>query len=274
MNRHSTALIAVLVLSAASTSRAQPIVGRHGMTTAQYQQTAEQLAGQGYRLSSISGYAVGLQDRYAAIWQLRAGPPLETRHRMTADQYQQTADQLAQQGYQLLYICGYAIGGQDRYAAIWELQAGLPTVSRHAMTADQYQRANDQLAGQGYRIVRISGYSVGTQDLYAAIWQQRAGPPLESRHRLTSDQYQQVTSQLAAQGYRLVDVSGYALGGQDLYAAIWEQRAGPPFEARHRMTADQYQQTTNQMANQGYRLLHVAGYGLGGQDRYVAIWER
>jgi hypothetical protein len=95
---------------------------------------------------------------------------------------------------------------------------------------------------------------------YAAIWEQRAGPPQQARHGLTPQQYQQTFTQLVGQGYRLVTVSGYAVAGEVRYAAIWEQRAGPPQQARHGLTPQQYQQTFTQLVGQGYRLVTVIGY--------------
>jgi hypothetical protein len=55
-------------------------------------------------------------------------------------------------------------------------------------------------------------------------------------------------------------VSGYSVGQQILYAAIWEQRSGSPWQARSGLTATQYQQMLNDFWHQGYRLLDVSGY--------------
>jgi hypothetical protein len=41
---------------------------RHGLTSAQYQATFDQLVGEGYRLELVNGYSVAGQDRFAAIW--------------------------------------------------------------------------------------------------------------------------------------------------------------------------------------------------------------
>jgi hypothetical protein len=38
-----------------------------------------------------------------------------------------------------------------------------------------------------------------------------------------------------------------------IFAAIFEQVGGPAFQARHGLTADQYQQTFNQLLAQGFR---------------------
>ena len=48
------------------------------------------------------------------------------------------------------------------------------------------------------------------------------------------------------------------------FVAIWEQDGGPPFQARHGLTADEYQQTFDQLVGQGFRLTHVSGYSVGG----------
>ena len=69
-------------------------------------------------------------------------------------------------------------------------------------------------------------------------------------------------------------VSGYGIGGQALYASIWEQRSEPAWQARRNMTAAEYQQASEDLKGQGYRLTDVSGYNLGGQDRYAAIWEK
>jgi hypothetical protein len=41
---------------------------RHGLTSAQYQATFDQLVAQGYRLELVNSYSVASQDRFAAIW--------------------------------------------------------------------------------------------------------------------------------------------------------------------------------------------------------------
>src|SRR6266851_4544704 len=76
---------------------------------------------------------------------------------------------------------------------------------------------------------------------YAAIWTRQAGPSFVARHGLTSEEYQQQFDDLVErQGFCLVDVSGYEVGGQARYAAIWEKKSCPPFIARHGLTSAQY----------------------------------
>ena len=103
-------------------------------------------------------------------------------------------------------------------------------------------------------------------DLDAAISDGEDRPAWLERHRMTADDYQASLEQLGAEGYRLRHVSGYAVDGQDLYAAVWDRTDGPAWKARHRLTADEYQATSDRLAADGYRLSCVSAYAVGDQD--------
>ncbi len=156
---------------------------------------------------------------------------------------------------------GYSVGGQARYAAIWEQKTCPALVARHGLTAAAYQQAFDTLVGQhGYRLKLVNGYEVGGQDFYAAIWEKAAGPAFVARHGLTSQQYQQEFDKLIGEGYRLKLVSGHKVGGNQSYAAIWEKTSGPAFLARHGLSSDAYQQEFDKAIGEGFRLSLVDGY--------------
>ena len=179
---------------------------------------------------------MALHDLYAAIWDRSSGPAWQARHRMSAAEYQQTFDQMLAQGYRLRMVSGYAPEGHDLYAALWEHAGGPAWQARHRMSAADYQHTFDQMLAQGFRLVTVSGYTVGGQDLYAALWEKDSSVAWQARHRLTANQYQTTFDQLVAQGYRLTWVDCYTLGGEDRYAAIWHKSSGPAWQARHRMT--------------------------------------
>ena len=212
--------------------------------------------------------------RYAAFWEQGSGPAWQARHGLTSAQYQHEFDTLLGQGYRLVEVSGYSVDDKDTYAAIWEQRQGPAWQARHGLTSAQYQHEFDTLLGQGYRLVDVSGYTVAGQDRYAAIWEQRQGPAWVARHGLTSAQYQQEFDRLVGQGYRLVDVSGYTVAGEDRYAAIWERSQGPAWQARHGMTSAQYQQEFNTLTQQGYRLARIRGWRSGDTAHYAAIWEK
>lgn len=149
-----------------------------------------------------------------------------------------------------------------------------PWVARHGMTSAQYQSEFNTWTSQGFRLTHVSGYDVAGQPRFAAIWEQKPGPAWVARHAMTPAQYQSEFNTWVGLGYRLVVVDGYEVGGTDRYAALWEQKTGPAWVARHGMTSGQYQTEFNTRAGQGYRLKWVEGYGVGTIDYYAAIWEK
>jgi hypothetical protein len=250
-------------------------VARHGLTSSQYQHVFDEQVDAGYRLTYVSGYNQGGQARYAAVWTgLPSTPAWAARHGLTAARYQQEFDSLVGQGYRPVLVNGYGIGGTDYYAAIFEKSsAGGSWVARHGLTAAQYQQEFDTLVGQGYRLDHVSGYSVNGQARYAGIWTQRAGDAFVARHGLTAAQYQDEFDNLTSQGFQLTTVSGYAVGSGARYAAIFEMVSPQPaWQARHGLTADQYQMAFDDFSASGYRPIVVDAYDVGGSPQFAGIW--
>jgi Polyglycine hydrolase-like, structural repeat len=100
-------------------------------------------------------------------------------------------------------------------------------------------------------------------DRFAAVFEQRQDAPFQARHNITSAQYQQFFDDLVPQGFRPVIVSGYTVNGQERFAAVFEQRQGPQFQARHNITSAQYQQFFDDLVPQGFRPVIVNGYPEG-----------
>lgn len=210
---------------------------------------------------------------FGSIWEPSAGQLWQACHGLGAAQYQQTFTDLVAQGYRLVRVSGYSDASRERYAAIWEHRPGPEWHARHGLTPDQYQQSFTELAAQGFRLVDVSGYTSGGQESYAAIWERGSGPAWQARHGLTAVQYQQVFDQLAEQGFRLVRISAHTVGGADRFAGIWEQRPGPAWQARHGLTAGEYQQVFDELTGQGFRLVDLSGYGAG-ESRYAAVFEQ
>jgi hypothetical protein len=237
-----------------------PWQARHGLTAAQYQQTFDELVSQGYRLVYVNGYAVSGQALYAAIFEQSPGPAWVARHNLTGAEYQQEFDRLVQQGYRPVEVSGYEVDGADRYAAIFEQRTGSAWIARHNLTSSQYQAEFDRLAGEGYRLAVVSGYSIGGQDRYAAIWEKSDGPAWAARHGMNSSQYQQAFNELAAGGYRLIRLSAWENNGSSRFAAIWNRADGPDWQARHGLISQLYQEVFDEFVRDGFRLVNVSGY--------------
>jgi hypothetical protein len=225
-------------------------------------------------LQLVSGYNINGTDYYASIFEKTGGPAWEARHGMESGLYQTEFDNWTKKGFRLTLVSGYsAPQGPPHFAAIWQKKSGPAWYARHGMSSTQYQQEFDQANQKGYRLTWVSGYGVGGQAYYAAIFEKKTGPAYVARHGLTSKEYQTVFDQLTKQGYRLLLVDGYTVNGQDLYAAIFEMSKGPVYVTHHGMTSTDYQTKFNQYVSQGYRLTLVSGYG-DKEARYAAIWTK
>lgn len=96
----------------------------------------------------------------------------------------------------------------------------------------------------------------------------------QARHDLDAAAFQTVFNQLGAAGYRLVDISGYFADTAPRYAGLWVKRSGPAWQARHGMTAANYQTTFNALAAQGYRLVRISAFATPTGTLFGAIWEK
>lgn len=240
-----------------------PWVARHGLSAADYQRTFDDFTRQGYRLRNVSGYESGGQDRYAAVWDKRPGGAWVARHGLTSTQYQQAFDQFVGQGYRLRMVNGYSLGGQDRYAALWEKADGPAWAARHGLSSGDYQHAFDDFVGKGYRLTWVSVYAVGGQDRYAAIFEKTAGPAWEAHHHMSEATFRATSATMASKGFELICGGAAAVSGKDLYAGLWVKQAIDSV-AHHGMTASTYQVKFDQLTAQGYQPRFVTGWA--GED--------
>ncbi|MFG2053168.1 hypothetical protein ACGFI9_03970 [Micromonospora sp. NPDC048930] len=236
---------------------------RHGIDGDTYQRTFDELVAQGFRLTSVCGYSEGRDARFNAIWQQRSGPAWEARHGLKADEYQATFDSLTRQGFRLTTVSGYAVGGEARYAAIWEQREGPEWQARHGLTRAQYQQEFDELTRQGFVLRQVSGYRVNVDVLFAGIWEKEEGVTFEARHGLTGSEYQKTFDELVSSGHRLTCVSGYSDTGIARYAAVWRHEQSAPWQARHGLDANGYQHAFDELVSQHFRPVQVSGYGDG-----------
>jgi CubicO group peptidase (beta-lactamase class C family) len=198
----------------------------------------------------------------------------QARHGLTAATYQAEFDELTNNGYRLVKVSGYDLNDEPHYAGIWYMQQGNRWQARHGISEADYQTTIDTLRREGYRPIDISVFRSQERTLFSAIWEEEAGLPWIARHRLTAGQYQNLFDDLSASGYRLRCVSPYEDAEGERYACIWDRYNGPAWEARHGLTAEEYQAEFDTQLERGFRLVRAVGYTIAGDTRYAAIWEQ
>src|SRR5215467_2457422 len=206
------------------------------------------------------GFSAGLE----AQWQ--------ARHNLTPSEYQSTFNDLFKQGYRLKQVSGYVSGGSERYAALWVKEAGPEWQARHGLSAADYQKAFDDFFKQGYRLTWVTGYESGGVVKFAAIWEKTSGPAWQARHNMSAADYQKAFDDFSKQGYRLADVSGYHVGGQDYYTGIWEKTGGPWWWSRNGTPDAWYQNVFDNFYYQGYQPAFISAFTSGGTGKLNSIW--
>lgn len=247
-------------------------VANHGLDGDAYQREFDSLAGQGYRLIKLSGYSVNGRDFYASIWDMSPGAAWVGMHRVPGSDYQARFDDLTGQGFRPVDISGYEKDGRDHYAAIFEQTNIGGWSASHGVRGVDYQGVFDQNVANGLRPVRVSGFVAGGSDYVASIWVGDDGTPWAAMHGLDASSYQAEFDRWTGAGLRVVDISGYEWNGSPTYTAIFDGSTKPYWISHHNMSSSAYQAAFDENGASGYTLVHVAGFGVGGEARYAAIW--
>ncbi len=247
----------------------------HDMTASEYQDRFDEYVGdEGLRLLDVSGYGVGGDERYAALWADVAGPRWVAHHGLSRSQFESKFDAHTGNGYRPTTLSAYTVDGRPRFAAIFEQYGGLAWYLYYGMSFSEYQSRFEEMNGNGFRPTDVTGYTVNGSARYGAIWQQYAGPAWHSHHGLSGSKYQDRFDQYLNDDFRVTAVGGFGVGGEARYVGTWQQFGGPAWRAHHGLTGSEYQSEFDDYLDRGFRLTDVSGYGVDGEARYAGTWQR
>jgi CubicO group peptidase (beta-lactamase class C family) len=197
---------------------------------------------------------------------------------LTHDEYQTRYGDLTADGYRLLMVDGYRSGKTLYYGGIWiRDQAAVITRARHGMTSNEYQTEFGDLRARGHQltgVTALSSPSGSTATKFAAVWNDGSWRGYHAHHNMTSSGYQAKFDEYAADGYKVIYVTGYASNGSSRYAAIWSNHTDRVQTARHNLPSNQYQSTFDALMQDGYRIAHVNAHEAGAQTYFAGIWVR
>ncbi|KAF9289594.1 hypothetical protein BGZ68_009012 [Mortierella alpina] len=220
--------------------------------------------------SFVLGSALLIQTALTGV----DGQAWRSHHGLTGAAFQTQFNDYVSQGYRLTHLDGYGLNNVAYFAAIYEKTSGPAWIAKFGLTSAGYQEQFNALVKDGYRLQKINGYSTGgSEPRFAAIFDKSAGPAWVAKHGLDSAQYQAAFNTYVSQGYRLKQVSGYAVGTSVRYAALFDKSTGPKFQARHGLTSEQYQAAVTKLKGEGYRPVAIDAYTVNGQNLFAAIFE-
>jgi CubicO group peptidase (beta-lactamase class C family) len=269
--KHLKFISTILFLCMGITSFAQWTT-KHNMSPAEYQAYFTESTGKGMRPVCISGYTVNGSEKYAALFEKKAGPAWIAKHGMSGADYQKNVTDFAKQGYVVSYISGYEVSGNVKYAALWE-KKNTNYIARHGQTQAQFQAEFDADTKAGYRLIFVTPYTAGNTAYYASIFEKSAGPAYMAYCNMDAADYQQKFNTLTGQGYSVKIVNGCNVGGKDMYTAIWEKTNGPEWYAKHGIKGNNYQNNFDNFYYQGYKPAFISAFASSGTERFNGIWE-
>ena len=256
----------------------------HGATGAEHQTHFNTLAGQGYRMISLSVYGDPGDARYAAVWVQRAGPAWVAVHGVNSADYQTWFNTHTAQGYVPVLITATGASSNAIFAAVFEKGISGGWFAKHgvvsgpAASVGTFDYWNKYAANSHMTLRSVAIYGTVTDRRYAGIW--HANPTYVKWHVHDADTAAsyQTTFNMETQnaGYRL---AGYrpayvTLSGDQLYCSVFKDDVVGAWVARHGMTSADYQTAFDQQKAQGFYPICVQGGGSGANTRYAAIFAQ
>src|SRR5262245_12697230 len=245
---------------------------RPQIAAAEFPAAVETLKKDGYRPRTISPYAVDGAEHYASLWTRDGGPEWQARYGLSRDDYQKSLEALIKDGYRMTWIGIHEMGGQPRYASIYERTVGPAWRVQSGLTAGELQKLIDEVARGGMRPAHLYGYARGGGANFAVIFE-KSDTIRIAKYDLTRNELQRVGEEYYKQSYWRRVVSGYVVGPTEYWAAIWEKRAGT-YQGRINLTLEQYRDISENLTKQGSRMILLTAFSASGGPKFNISWER
>jgi hypothetical protein len=152
--------------------------------------------------------------------------------------------------------------------------AGPPREMKVDLEFDDFNAQFDKQLERGFRLIDVAIYKVGTRDLYSAIWEKRADPPLAFRHGLTRPNLERKITELANEQYGMVYLEGKGGGGREKYACIWEPCTGEFPQVWVGMDPEQFKAKHTELQGKQYSISNLTAFELNGQVVCGGIWQK
>jgi hypothetical protein len=229
-----------------------------------------------YRPAWVDGYDVAGQTYLNTVFRpdSRSTPWYEYVG-MDATGYQTRFDTLKAAGYRLTFVESYLLGGQARYAAMWEKSTGPAYYAFHSLAAAAYQSMLDTKTAAGYLPAQVSAISVNGSLFYTGLLLKRSlGKSWVLKSTLTPSAYQTLFTKETGAGLGLAYMNAYTVNGAAKFVALFASSASGSLQAKHGLTAPALATQLSTEVNAGYHTRAVAGYDVSGSPQFIAYWTK
>ncbi len=196
---------------------------------------------------------------------------------LTSNEFHERWTHYRDRGYRLVDQETYVRNGDRQYAGVWvENREGFGWASYRGVTSAEFSEKFDHYRDRGYLPIDFEVYKVGNELRHGAIWvENRESLAWKLKRNMTSAQFSSTFQSYADQGLRSLDFEAIETGSGRRYAGIWvENRSGRGWYLYRDLTATQYRNRWNQLADKGYRLDNYEKYPTSSGVRYSGIWRQ
>mmetsp|Transcript_2515 Transcript_2515/g.3704 ORF Transcript_2515/g.3704 Transcript_2515/m.3704 type:complete len:614 (+) Transcript_2515:37-1878(+) len=198
------------------------------------------------------------------------------RHGLPESAFQADFNAAARCGYRMDWNSGYDKGfNSPAYNVVYHPNKS-PSVSwksHRRLTKSQLTSKISTYGSQGYKLVHIDIYKVGSAIRYAAIFKKgNSVPNVATYHGVSAATHQAYFDFWKQYGWKPRVISVTSINGSRQYAAVYTKSYIGSWFAKSQQTSSQYQANFNANKNSGRRLIYLKSYVHNNKRYYSAIW--
>jgi hypothetical protein len=262
-------------------------VAWHNIDSPTLQTNFDKYFAQGYRFVSLSIYGTTSAPRFAAVMVKRPNVvPQYAEWGFDGAEFQSFFNKYAAEGFGPRIISVTGTADQPLFAGVWERMSPIP-LTRWGLTAGALASTTDQTST--YNKARFDGNGNLLPSTTMPLSLDVYGDPGDRRYAVVmvpntaSTGWNGDGTDEAAASYQTRFNLQTSVGGRPYlvsptddgnYASVFRDDQIGPWQARHALTAQQYQQTFNTLTGEGYFPIHVQGGGAGNNTRFAAIFTK
>jgi len=226
----------------------------------------------GFRPIDMAMYTEQQTGRLAVLWARRQQPEFHVQTGLSVSAFEAKTDELRALGFRMVRVAADRAGAGFHYGGIWE-KRDQPVHVRVGFSTSNFETDLQRLSAEGSCPLHLTVSSVNGQGYYSCLWDIAGEPERELERGLTQTQVTRAISKRAKDGFRILQVCGYAFGKADRYACVWEKSEGSKREVTIRQTQTGLLRGLKRMQTRGFQPDRISVYPAGGQTRFAVVWE-
>jgi len=143
-----------------------------GMNAVEFKKKYDELAAQGFQMTSLSAYELQGQILLAGLWNKGDEfPEAVLEANLTARQLAAVVRRKLDEGFRISRLSACLVKGQDRYTCLWKKMDGPTQDVRVGMSTAALKRFSRQMDQKGLQPVQVAVFAKGNQIRYSVVWE-------------------------------------------------------------------------------------------------------